>query len=338
MKFLRSAAVVVPAMIGAASTAGAQQGGPYAPLVLFMPAGARTLAMGNTGVAGRDDDVLFFNPAQLFVARGTSASLERYSANSAGGSLSSVTKLNNSAVAIGMRYVEYSPSTGSPDAPPGLSPFPGTRASALGDGDGAGSSVEASVGYARVFKTVRFGGVAKYVEDEVPGIRVGRAAFDLGLARDFFRTYAVGLSVQNIGKNMTASCDVIPRPAIGTCEVPPLVPGAVAPPATSSIYLPLRTTLGVSHSRQLGEFDLLATASASMLRKDFFIPSGGAELGYSWIDGYNVALRGGLRRPVTGESPVTAGAGITADRVSIDYALETLTGGRVAHRVGIRIR
>ena len=140
--------------------------------------------MGNTGVAGRDDDVLFFNPAQLQVARGTSASVERFSANSAGGSLSSVTRLTSSSIAIGMQYVEYAPRLFSSAGGAAMfSPFPATRESSLENGDGAGSSVEATIGYARAWKSVRFGAAAKYVEDEVPGLRVGRAAFDFGLWR-----------------------------------------------------------------------------------------------------------------------------------------------------------
>jgi hypothetical protein len=41
-------------------------------------ASTRGLAMGNANLAGRDDDVLFYGPAQLAVARGTSVAAERY--------------------------------------------------------------------------------------------------------------------------------------------------------------------------------------------------------------------------------------------------------------------
>jgi hypothetical protein len=70
----------------------------------------------------------------------------------------------------------------------------------------------------------------------------------------------------------------------------------------------------------------------------FLSPAGGLEMGYSWLDGYSIALRGGARRPERGEGPLTAGAGFTMDRLSIDYALDTSTRGRVAHRLGLRIR
>jgi len=99
-----AAALLLPLSLVAQGTS---NGGPYAPLVLLLPSGARTLALGNTGVGGRDDDVVFFNPAQLVIARaGFGGSIERYSATSAGGALSAVTRFNNGGVGIGMRMVD----------------------------------------------------------------------------------------------------------------------------------------------------------------------------------------------------------------------------------------
>ena len=48
--------------------------------------------------------------------------------------------------------------------------------------------------------------------------------------------------------------------------------------------------------------------------------------------------RAGVRRPVPGEAPFTAGLGFTMDRLSIDYAVEALSGSRAGHRIGLRIR
>jgi len=42
---------------------------PAGPLLLLVPATPRTAALGNAWVAGRDQDVLFYNPAQLIGAR-----------------------------------------------------------------------------------------------------------------------------------------------------------------------------------------------------------------------------------------------------------------------------
>ena len=85
-------------------------------------------------------------------------------------------------------------------------------------------------------------------------------------------------------------------------------------------------------------FDFNATGAVSVLRDGFIVPAGGGEMSYSWLDGYTVILRAGGRRPERGEDPFTAGLGFTVDRLSIDYALETLSGSRVANRIGLRIR
>jgi hypothetical protein len=293
------------------------QSGLYAPLIQLLPSSPRTLAMGNTGVASRDDDAIFFNPAQLVNARGVSASGERYSANAGGGALSAATAFNNGGIAVGARAVEY-------DAPANL--FPVNRSTMLDAGVPA-AAYELSVGIGQTFKGVRGGVTGKYAEDLASSTRVGRAMADVGLAKDFFRNYTVALAVQNIGSAMTIPCAL--QHAANACAV-----GAT----TVDAVTPLRSTLGVATGRSVGEFDLFGTAAVSMLRTDFVVPSGGIEANYSWLSGYNIALRAGARRPIAGEDAFTAGAGFTMDRLTIDYALETLSAGRVAHRVGLRIR
>ncbi|MFI5227485.1 MAG: hypothetical protein ACHQWU_00365, partial [Gemmatimonadales bacterium] len=96
--------------------------------------------------------------------------------------------------------------------------------------------------------------------------------------------------------------------------------------------------LGAGRGWQTTSLDFLATAGVTGYGNGFLSPAGGLEMGYSWLDGYSIALRGGARRPERGEGPLTAGAGFTMDRLSIDYALDTSTRGRVAHRLGLRIR
>src|SRR4029079_2157206 len=97
-----AAALLLPLSLVAQGTS---NGGPYAPLVLLLPSGARTLALGNTGVGGRDDDVVFFNPPELVIAgAGFGGSIERYSATSAGGALSAVTRFNKGGVGDGNRH------------------------------------------------------------------------------------------------------------------------------------------------------------------------------------------------------------------------------------------
>jgi hypothetical protein len=314
-------------------------GQPYAPVVLLLPAGPRTLALGNTGIASRDDDVLFFNPAQLVIARGFSASYERYSSTAQGGTLSAVTRFNGGGIAVGMNTVSY-------ELPDDV--FPANRGSMLLDGPALGTSLDASIGLAQVFKGHRIGAAVKYVEDNVPNSRVSHVAVDLGVSRDFLRYFTLGVAVQNIGPSTPVPCSDEPQ-SLTNCVIPPTRPGANVELFTPA-HMPLRSTVGVAGSGPVGAFDMVATAAVSMFRTDFVSPSGGVELGYSWLDGYSVALRAGARRPFPGETPLTGGAGFSVDRLSIDYAIEALrpteffpngtsqVSTRVAHRIGLRIR
>jgi hypothetical protein len=272
------------------------------PVVLTLPAGPRTLALGDVGVTSRDDEVIFFNPAQLVVANGFSTSGERYAAGSSGGALSAVTRFNGGGVAIGVR-------TQSTDA--GLITAPGTPTGF--EQTLVSSSLEASVGMAQAYKGIRFGVAAKYAEQDNGFGRLQRGLIDLGVAKQVFGSYTVGAAVQNLGQDADVS---------GPIEA----------------ELPRQATLGISRGGPVGEFDLFGTAAVSWVRSNTLVPAGGLEVNYSWLSGYNIALRAGARRPLLGQEAFTAGAGFTMDRLSIDYALETLSGGRVGNRLGLRIR
>ena len=331
---------MAPLPVAARFPWGTTAGGPYAPIVLLAPAGARTLAMGNTGVASRDDDVLFFNPAQVAIARGFSISGERYSSSAAGGSLSAVTRFNNTGgIAIGMRFADY-------ELP--FDVFPADRGTMLGAGAAHGTSLEAIAGIAQVFKGFRVGLAGKYIEDVVPTARVSSGAADVGISRDVFRFYTIGLSVQNIGPSTTIPCsfEVL---SITPCPIPP-VPGGGAIIETTTAKLPLRTTLGVATQRALGRVRRRGDGGALGAARGLSLRERRSRTGLQlarWL-----RCRGACRRaaPALGEKPFTAGAGFTMDRLSIDYALETLTewralpGGiarsssRVGHRIGLRIR
>jgi hypothetical protein len=294
-----AAALAVPRLAAA-------QSDHQAPLALLLPAGPRTLALGNTGVASRDDDVIFFDPAMLAIANGFSVSGERIDREAATGAVSAVTRFNRTGgVGIGMRFA-HSPL-------PALG-YPATRATMLGAGAGMLTSLEAIAGVAQVYRGVRVGVSGKYAEDVGPAMRVSRALADVGVSRDFFRT-TFALAVQNIGQSIAGEANAGAR----------------------DISLPLRATVGASRQGPVGPFDLFGTAAVSTLGRDV-IPSGGLEVSYSWLSGYAVALRGGVRRASVGEDPATAGAAFTMDRLSIDYALEALDGGRLGHRLGVRIR
>jgi hypothetical protein len=320
----RSAFVICACGVALQAQSGSGSGVPpieiLAPTVLKFPASVRALGMGDVGIASRDDDVIFYNPAQLAIARGMSASGSRYSPTAGGGALSSVTRFNNGGIGVGVSMLEYN----------ALTPLlPGTAPSMQGHG-GTASSIDAVIGLAQVYKSVRVGVAAKYVDDQLPDMRINQAAFDVGLAKDFRRFYTVGLAVQNIGGSTTYPC---PTCTIALSNVSPSVPLSVR------AKLPLRATLGAATSRQLGPFDAVATFGLSMLRSDVLHPVGGVELAYSWLDGYNIAVRAGSASPSVGESSATGGVGFTMDRLTIDYGAEASWSGRgVQHRIGLRIR
>jgi hypothetical protein len=260
--------------------------------ILRLPASTRALGMGNVGVAGRDDDVVFYNPAQLVVARGTTLSGERDSESLTTGALSSAIAFSTGGVGVGATFSRV-------DVPsPGLSQMPLT-------------SVLGTAAAAQVVKTVRVGIAAKYLGQQVSSQYESRTMFDVGLARGFRQYFTGGLAVQNIG---IAGHDVFGE-------------------------APVKATLGASGAAPAGPYDIVLTAALSMDDHDHQIhPAGGGEIGWSWLNGYSVALRLGLRDPLPGERAFTAGAGFVVDRVSVDYALENLAGSRFGQRIGVRVR
>jgi hypothetical protein len=224
--------------------------------------------------------------------------------------MSTVIRFNTGGVAIGATMAEF-------DSP--LAAYPIARADLVSGGPVLGSAGSLVVGVAQVVKSIRIGASAKFVDERVGPTRNSRAVFDVGLGRDFFG-YAFGLAVQNIGESFAPT----------------------TPPGSEFIRLgsrmPLRTTVGAMRGWNTNTFDFTATAAVSTLRDGFVVPAGGAEMFYSWLSGYTVVFRAGARRPEKGEGPITAGAGFTVDRLSLDYAIETLSDSRVAHRIGLRIR
>jgi len=284
------------------------------PAILHLPASARWLAMGNAAMGSRDDDVIFYNPAQVAVARGTSVSFEQYAAGSRGGTLSSVARLNTGGVAVGVNLVDYETSLG-------IGRFPVTRDALLERGPQDAVGVNMVIAIAQVIKGFRIGAAGKYADDLAGERRAGGAALDLGVSKDFRRYFTAGLAVQNIGRDVSTTRLAGQQSMFAGPEPYPLV-----------------TTLGVTATKSLGPYDAVATSAVSVDRDGFVVPAGGVEINYSWLDGYNIAIRAGARRPDIGERAVTAGAGLSVDHLSIDYALEALSGSHIGHRIGLRVR
>ena len=276
--------------------------------------------MGDANTAGRDDDVIFYGPAQLAIARGTSASVERYSDRLVGGAMSTVSRIASGGIGIGAQVVE-----GRNEA----------QCNLVGIGPGGGfifspaprnvTRTVAVVGGALPFKRFRFGAAAKYAGVQAGDERTSRVMFDAGVSREVslgdFIPLTVALAVQNIG---TSAADTV------------------------QLNTPLRAALGLASGGPVGPLDLGVAAQLAVERNDTLnlfkhgrmIPGLGAELGYTWLDGYNIAVRIGERgAPTRTElSHFTFGAGLVLDRVSIDYAAEGQIGPHFAHRIGVRLR
>lgn len=258
--------------------------------------------MGDVGVAGRDDDVIFYNPAQVFVARGTSFSLARLSATARGGTMSTVLRLGPGGIGFGVNYLEYQAALN----------YPYTRSEIVAPGIVSGTSALGAIGYAQAYKGFRLGASAKYAMDVLSLQRFASTYVDVGVARDFGR-YTTALAVQNLGQSIARGSEQIEAPS--------------------------RATLGVATARPLGPLDVAVTAGASVNADQEFSGGGGAEVAWSWLSGYSIAGRFGLQHGRDGgDTDLMAGFGFTADRMTLDLAAELLPGDRFGYRAGIRIR
>lgn len=280
------------------------------PLVLRLPASARILALGNAGIASSDGDAMFYNPGMLSSSRGTAVSLQRYGSNGVAGSMGTTNTVGSITIGIGAQVVTYSAPVGASYAD-----VVKTGGTHLSDSGGvAASSTALTLGFARTIKGFRLGANVKYAEDHLGAAHDGVAAFDIGFQRPL-GPGTLGVVVQNLGAG----------PRIGGVEG----------------TLPRRIGVGFGGYRSIaGHWDIGAQ-TALTLEGDLFVrPAGGAELAYVPIDGVAITLRQGFRLPREKDEPlVTAGFGVTIDRLSVDYAMEPMRDGHgVSHRVGLRIR
>ena len=283
----------------------------YGPLALQLPASARSLSMADIGVTSRDDDVIFYNPSQLAVARGTSMSFERMSPNTRGATMSTVLRIGGGTLGLGFNYLEY--------RTPTLVFFPTSRDQILlpSNPNIIASSTLASLGYAQAFGRYRVGVSANYAADAIPFDRLPSLVADAGVSRDFSR-FTVALSLQHLGAAETTEGS---NPLTG-------------------VEAPMKATLGGGWSGAAGPLDITATTALSGARNEQHLsPAAGAEVAWSWLSGYSIAARaGGRYHAAVGDAPFTAGFGATADRVSLDVGFEFLTNNHVGCRAGFRIR
>ena len=276
------------------------------PLVLLLPATARATAMGNAWVAGRDESSVFSNPAQINPTPGFGGTFARYGSGGTSAMIASATVVNWLTLGWGVEVVDFKART---DAT-----YPFTPGDLARRGSRDAQSLMANVGGSFLVKKFRVGLGAKYAEDRVdaipsigaPSILKGLLLGDVGIAHSLLSGTAA-LAVQNIGDD-------------------------------SRLPLPIQTTLGWARQMQAQQLDLAFAAQVSE-RNQWIGGGGGVEVGYGWIEGWSGALRAGLRRPETSaQRPVSLGAGLSADHLGVDYALELFEGNRYAHHFSLRWR
>jgi len=302
----------VPILVLALATGAGAQAPSAGPLVLLVPASTRAIPLGNAWVTGRDQDVVFYNPAQLINARSDFAvTMARYGGASLFGSAAWVFSGGPASMTLGwgVQALEFHPN--STDA------YPYVPSQLMNTGSGDGLSLLTAVSGAMVYKTFRIGLTGKYATDRV-AYDVGTAPArhdaylgDIGVSRTLFRGIA-GLTLQNVSLTH--------------------VNGA------RHVDTPRQFALGWSRTLNTDQLDF-AFGGQVTARDKWIAPGAGIEVGYGWIEGYSVALRAGARRPETNaEKPVAVGATINADRLTLEYALQIFDGGRTANRMTFRWR
>lgn len=286
-----------------------------APLIMHLPSSARTAALGNAWVAGRDAEVIFYNPAQLIgTGRDFAVSISR--PGRAGTALSAASAYAAGKLSLtlgwGVHMVGF-------NADP-LTPYPYASDVLLTRGSADGQSLLLSFGGAIAYKGLRIGGAGKYVSDRAStpsgdatplSIAQHNWLVDIGVARNLFGGVAA-FSVQNIGRTATLDPSVLKTPQ--------------------------QFLAGYSIGKPAGPLDISLYGQVTM-RTGWTAPAGGVEIGYSWIEGYSVTVRAGARRPETDvEKPISLGAAFTADRLTVEYGVQFIDGGRANHGVTVRWR
>ncbi|MCR4373301.1 MAG: hypothetical protein NUW22_00455 [Acidobacteria bacterium] len=186
--------------IGALTASSAfAQAPPTGPLILHVPASARTAALGNAWVAGRDQDVVFHNPAQLIGTRpGFDLSVTRLGPASTMTSIGSVFAAGKWSLTFGwgaqLLGFNADAATSYPYSPDLLQ----------AEGSRTGTSALVTAGAAVLVKKFRIGVSAKYASDLAATsasmllpIRANQHVLlaDVGVARNLN-----GLSAENDGR------------------------------------------------------------------------------------------------------------------------------------------
>ncbi len=309
---LRVAGAVVILAVGAgpsvvqAQTPSASQRERYAPLILKRPATTRVLSLGGAQVAQRDVDAVFGNPALVGTATALAFGAERYASGARAGQFASSSTIGPLGLGVGVQLLD----AGAP-----FGPFPAssevlTRATAPGI-----SSIAATMAASLLWKQLRWGIGAKYVEERLRDDRAAGVAFDIGVSRSLsLLNSTVALALQHLGPSLSVE--------------------------DRREALPAQLAMGIATApRGVGKWvDVSGSAQLDVRRDGSLFPRGGLEVSYVPIEGVAVTGRAGGRRPqLREERALVMGAGVTVDRLSLDYGWEPLRDG-AGHRLTVRLR
>lgn len=288
-----------------------------AALSLRAPASTVALALGNSGIVSTAADVLFYNPGMLTSARGFATSAQRYGGNGTTASLASSQMFGSIGVGIGARIADWRSGEGFY----GEAVRPGLGVLGL-DGSVDGASVAVTAAAARAFGPVRLGVGATYVRESFNDESGQSSQYDVGVVWPIGPT-SLAVTVQHIGN------------PLGLHGLPFVANSNEFEGASD-----WRATVGYGGwGFPLATFwDLGGTVQLSIDESGTVRPAGGVELTYVPVEGVSVAARVGHRSTIGNERPITGGFGLSLDRYSLDYAIESFRGGISAHRVGLRIR
>ncbi len=279
----------------------------YAPLVLQLPATARTMAMGGLSVGTRDVEAVFGNPALVGGSSAFSLSLGRYASGASTGHGATTMSVGMIGLGFGVAVL---------DAPQVVSGAPLRSDVLTDDGRVAASNMAATVAASLSWKGFRWGATARYLESRTGDERGGAPAFDVGMAKDFMNGFlTTGVVLQHMGRDL--------------------------PGDGSGRGLPMRIALGAAGSGYgVGKwFDIGASTNLAVREDGEVFPTAGGELALVPIEGISIALRAGARRPeLRAQRALTGGLGVQYDRLSLDYGWEDMRGKGGAHRFTLRIR
>lgn len=299
-------AVALAATLAVLSSPAQAQRERYAPLVLQLPASARATAMGGLSMGTRDVDAAFGNPALAGGNSTLSFTGARYASGASSGHLATAMTIGPLGVSVGVQML---------DAETRFGGFPARSDVLTDEGARAHAGLGANVAGSFAWKRMRWGASVRYVEERFSERRATSVALDLGAAKSLLNgAVMAGVALQHLGRDL---------------EVGP-----------ARAQLPARLSLGATGGYgNFKWFDLGASANLAVRRDGRVVPAAGGELSYVPIEGVSLTLRGGVRSPeLEAQRPLTAGLGVSFDRLVVDYGWEDMRFNGGAHHLTLRVR